>query len=140
MRISWITKEKNSPAVVEYGTSPGVYGFSADGSTNSYSYALYNSGEIHDVVIGPLTPESVYYYRCSSASAHEFSFKMPPTQFPVKFVVVGKPSRAKPYFFFRTHSLFSKIHLSSNYHEDIFKYIYIYERGMLMGDLMVLFN
>ncbi|XXG64999.1 hypothetical protein AAC387_Pa05g2809 [Persea americana] len=89
MRISWITQVKNSPAVVEYGTSPGVYGFSANGSTYSYAYVFYKSGEIHDVVIGPLTANTVYYYRCGSASAHEFSFKTPPAQFPIKFAVVG---------------------------------------------------
>ncbi|KAG7961371.1 hypothetical protein I3843_09G012000 [Carya illinoinensis] len=88
MRISWIT-EAPTPATVQYGTSPGKYEFSADGTTSSYSYLTYDSGEIHDTVIGPLKPNSLYYYRCGVDSTREFSFKTPPTQFPVKFAVVG---------------------------------------------------
>ncbi len=88
MRISWIT-ESSTPATVEYGTSPGVYGSSVSGSTSSYKYMLYKSGEIHDVVIGPLTPNTLYYYRCGSNSAREFSFKTPPAQLPIEFAVVG---------------------------------------------------
>ncbi|GMY25183.1 probable purple acid phosphatase 20 isoform X2 [Fagus crenata] len=89
MRISWITESSSTPATVEYGTSPGVYGSSASGSTSSYKYMLYKSGEIHDVVIGPLTPNTLYYYRCGSNSAREFSFKTPPAQLPIEFAVVG---------------------------------------------------
>ncbi|KAJ3703568.1 hypothetical protein LUZ61_007273 [Rhynchospora tenuis] len=88
MRVSWITKSK-APASVEYGTSPGKYSSSANGNTTSYSYLLYKSGQIHDVVIGPLDPDTVYYYRCSGSSSKEFSFKTPPSNLPVKFVVVG---------------------------------------------------
>ncbi|XP_077235805.1 purple acid phosphatases superfamily protein [Tasmannia lanceolata] len=88
MRISWITDD-DSPATVDYGTSTGVYTSSATGSTDSYSYLLYKSGQIHDVVIGPLQPNSVYYYRCGSNNTPEFSFKTPPAQLPIKFVVVG---------------------------------------------------
>lgn len=91
MRISWIT-ESSTPATVQYGTSPEKYEFSANGITSSYSYTIaYESGEIHDVVIGPLKPNTVYYYRCgASDSARQFSFKTPPAQFPIKFAVVGK--------------------------------------------------
>ncbi|XP_062168219.1 probable purple acid phosphatase 20 isoform X2 [Alnus glutinosa] len=88
MRISWIT-DSSTPATVDYGTSPGVYSLSATGSTSSYSYLMYKSGEIHEVVIGPLNPNSVYYYRCGSNPSREFSFKTPPAQFPIKFAVVG---------------------------------------------------
>ncbi|XP_022746940.1 probable purple acid phosphatase 20 isoform X2 [Durio zibethinus] len=88
MRISWITESSASP-IVEYGTSPGVYSKSATGSTSSYRYLLYTSGEIHDVVIGPLNPNTVYYYRCSSDSSREFRLKTPPAQLPIKFAVVG---------------------------------------------------
>ncbi|XVE61503.1 hypothetical protein DITRI_Ditri06bG0045600 [Diplodiscus trichospermus] len=88
MRISWIT-DSSAPAVVEYGTFPRVYSKSATGSTSSYSYLTYISGEIHDVVIGPLNPNTVYYYRCSSESSREFSLKTPPADFPIKFAVVG---------------------------------------------------
>jgi hypothetical protein len=88
MRISWIT-DRSTPATVDYGTSPGVYSLSATGSTSSYSYVMYKSGEIHEVVIGPLNPNSVYYYRCGSNPSREFSFKTPPAQFPIKFAVAG---------------------------------------------------
>ncbi|KAK3445588.1 hypothetical protein EUGRSUZ_A01512 [Eucalyptus grandis] len=87
MRISWIT-QGSAPPTVEYGKSPGVYPGSSTGSTTSYKYALYNSGEIHEAVIGPLEPNTVYYYRCSSDSAREFSFKTPPAQLPIKFAIV----------------------------------------------------
>ncbi|XP_019186162.1 PREDICTED: probable purple acid phosphatase 20 [Ipomoea nil] len=91
MRISWITEDSGTPATVEYGTSPGNYQFSADGETTSYTYLLYKSGEIHDVVIGPLNSNTVYYYRCggSGGSAPEYSFKTPPPGFPIKFAIVG---------------------------------------------------
>lgn len=88
MRVSWIT-ESPSSATVEYGTSPGAYEQSATGSTSSYKYLMYESGEIHDVVIGPLKPNTVYYYRCGSNSGPEFSFKTPPASFPITFAVVG---------------------------------------------------
>ncbi|XVE75993.1 hypothetical protein DITRI_Ditri12bG0137000 [Diplodiscus trichospermus] len=88
MRISWIT-ESSAPAIVEYGTSPGVYSNSANGSTSSYNYLTYKSGEIHDVVIGQLNPNTIYYYRCSSDSTREFSLKTPPSHLPIKFAVVG---------------------------------------------------
>ncbi|OVA05988.1 Phosphoesterase domain [Macleaya cordata] len=88
MRISWITIDE-TPAIVKYGTTKGVYNLSATGTTNSYEYLIYKSGKIHDVVIGPLTPNTIYYYRCGSDSAREFSFKTPPSQLPIKFVVIG---------------------------------------------------
>lgn len=89
MRIKWITDGGSSTATVNYGTSPGVYGFSATGSTDSYGYLTYESGEIHDVVIGPLEPNTVYYYRCGAKPGPEFSFKTPPSSFPVNFAVIG---------------------------------------------------
>ncbi|KAF6162115.1 hypothetical protein GIB67_008244 [Kingdonia uniflora] len=88
MRISWITEDK-TPAKVEYGTSSGVYNFSATGSTNSYKYLLYKSGEIHNVVIGPLNPQTVYYYCCGSNRVREFSFRTPSSQLPIKLAMVG---------------------------------------------------
>ncbi|KAF5473837.1 hypothetical protein F2P56_005792 [Juglans regia] len=89
MRISWIT-ESSTPATVEYGTSPTKYESSANGTTSSYRYSIvYKSGEIHDVVIGPLKPNTLYYYRCGPASGRDFTFKTPPAQFPIKFAVVG---------------------------------------------------
>ncbi|KAI3868772.1 hypothetical protein MKW98_008857 [Papaver atlanticum] len=89
MRITWITEDHDTPATVNYGTTEGNYDLSATGTVSKYKYMLYNSGEIHDVVIGPLKPDTVYYYRCGSDTDREFSFKTPPSQFPIKFVVVG---------------------------------------------------
>ncbi|CAK9170259.1 unnamed protein product [Ilex paraguariensis] len=88
MRVSWIT-ESPTPATVKYGTSPRSYELSANGSTTSYHYLLYQSGEIHDVVIGPLKPNTVYYYRCGLDSSPEFNFKTPPAQFPIRFAISG---------------------------------------------------
>lgn len=90
MRVTWITDEE-APSTVDYGTSSGQYSSSATGSSSTYSFVFfYKSGYIHDVVIGPLTPNTVYYYRCSSNAAREFSFKTPPQQLPIKLVVVGE--------------------------------------------------
>ncbi|KAI3894436.1 hypothetical protein MKX03_003841 [Papaver bracteatum] len=89
MRITWITKDHDTPATVNYGTTEGNYDLSATGTVSKYKYMLYNSGEIHDVVIGPLKPDTVYYYRCGSDTDREFSFKTPLSQFPIKFAVAG---------------------------------------------------
>ncbi|KAL5710657.1 putative purple acid phosphatase 20 [Ranunculus cassubicifolius] len=88
MRITWITDDQ-TPATVEYGTTSGSNQFSVSGNTSSYKYMTYTSGEIHNVVIGPLTPNTVYFYRCGSDYRQEFSFKTPPARFPIKFAVVG---------------------------------------------------
>lgn len=90
MRVTWITDDGDAPSTVDYGTSSGQYPYSASGSSSKYSFMLYKSGFIHDVVIGPLTPSTVYFYRCSSNPAREFSFKTPPQQLPIKLAVIGK--------------------------------------------------
>lgn len=89
MRVSWITDDKHSESVVEYGTKKGEYSTKATGEHTSYHYFLYESGKIHHVVIGPLQPNTIYYYRCGG-SGSEFSFKTPPLKLPIEFVVVGK--------------------------------------------------
>jgi acid phosphatase type 7 len=89
MRVTWITDD-DTPATVEYGTTPGEYPFSATGNTVTYKYVFYRSGKIHDLVIGPLQPSTTYYYRCSSDASREFSFRTPPATLPIKFVIVGK--------------------------------------------------
>ncbi|XP_057968770.1 probable purple acid phosphatase 20 [Malania oleifera] len=94
MRISWITKDDKDVAnasVVHYGTTSGKYNVTATGNYTSYKYMFYNSGQIHDVVIGPLQPSTVYYYRCGSLpnTAGEFSFRTPPAQLPIKFAIAG---------------------------------------------------
>lgn len=88
MRVTWITA-KDAPSVVDYGTSAGDYAYSATGSSSSYSYILYRSGKIHDVVIGPLSSSTVYYYRCGSNPARQFSFRTPPSSLPFKFSIIG---------------------------------------------------
>ncbi|KAL2933710.1 putative purple acid phosphatase 20 [Bienertia sinuspersici] len=88
MRISWITR-KAAPSKVEYGVSSGVYDGSVDGSSTRYKYLLYKSGHIHEAVVGPLKPNTLYYYRCSSDASREFSFKTAPPQLPIRFVVIG---------------------------------------------------
>nr|GMD39585.1 probable purple acid phosphatase 20 [Ipomoea batatas] len=94
MRISWITEDSGTPTTVEYGTSPGNYRFSVNGGTTNYTYVQYKSGEIHDVVVGPLNPSTVYYYRCGGGAA-EYSFKTPPPWFPIKFAVIGDLGQTK---------------------------------------------
>ncbi|XP_068638806.1 purple acid phosphatase 18-like [Aristolochia californica] len=88
MRISWITDDMYSPAVVEYGTSPGEYTLSCQAETISYNYLFYSSGTIHHAVIGPLEDDTVYFYRCGGQGP-EFNFKTPPSKFPVTFAVAG---------------------------------------------------
>nr|GEX79984.1 probable purple acid phosphatase 20 [Tanacetum cinerariifolium] len=88
MRITWLTGAY-TPPTVHYGTSAGKYDHSANGSISSYEYVTYTSGDIHDVVIGPLNPSTVYYYCFSPGSTPEYSFKTPPGQFPIKFAVSG---------------------------------------------------
>ncbi|KAK2995582.1 hypothetical protein RJ640_000058 [Escallonia rubra] len=89
IRVTWISEDP-TPATVRYGTSPQVTnGISANGNASSYTYVTYKSGEIHDVVIGPLKPDTVYYYQCGLNSSPVFSFKTPPAQFPIKFAIVG---------------------------------------------------
>ncbi|KAJ4970478.1 hypothetical protein NE237_003577 [Protea cynaroides] len=88
MRVSWITEDTKVPSIVEYGKIPGKYEASATGVNETYKYFFYKSGEIHHVKIGPLDPSTIYYYRCGG-TGQEFSFKTPPSTFPIEFVVVG---------------------------------------------------
>ncbi|XP_010271705.1 PREDICTED: purple acid phosphatase 22-like [Nelumbo nucifera] len=87
MRISWIT-QKHAPSIVEYGKTPGKYDASVTGDHTSYHYFFYLSGKIHQATIGPLDPDTNYYYRCSG-TGEEFTLKTPPTTFPIEFVVAG---------------------------------------------------
>ncbi|KAL1823449.1 hypothetical protein ACET3Z_010227 [Daucus carota] len=88
MRVSWVTTDKSSPSTVEYGKSPGEYSSTAEGETTSYKYLFYKSGTIHHSVIGPLEPNSFYYYRCGGQGP-EFQLKTPPSKFPITFAVAG---------------------------------------------------
>ncbi|KAK4484827.1 hypothetical protein RD792_007425, partial [Penstemon davidsonii] len=88
MRITWVTSDKHSPSVVEYGTSSKNYTSRAEGESTSYSYLLYTSGKIHHTVIGPLEDNKLYFYRCGREGP-EFQLKTPPSQFPVMLAVAG---------------------------------------------------
>ncbi|PWA87918.1 purple acid phosphatases superfamily protein [Artemisia annua] len=87
MRISWITINPALPTVY-FGTSSGKYEDSATGATTFYQYKNYTSGSIHEVVIGPLSYNTVYYYSFGNSSS-EYSLKTPPAKFPIKFAVSG---------------------------------------------------
>ncbi|OIW11349.1 hypothetical protein TanjilG_19605 [Lupinus angustifolius] len=87
MRISWFTIYP-TPATVQYGLTPSADSFNATGVVDSYRYMLYYSGPVHNVIIGPLNPNTVYYYRMGK-SPKVYTLKTPPSQFPIKFAVVG---------------------------------------------------
>ncbi|KAK6779405.1 hypothetical protein RDI58_021589 [Solanum bulbocastanum] len=89
MKVTWITSHKHEKSIVEYGTSSGNYDKSSmTGERMSYRYFFYNSGKIHHITIGPLGPNTTYYYRCGG-NGPEFSFKTPPSTFPIEFSIVG---------------------------------------------------
>ncbi|KAE9585392.1 putative Acid phosphatase [Lupinus albus] len=100
MRISWFTIIP-TPATVQYGLTPSADSFNATGVTDSYRYMTFYSGPVHNVVIGPLNPNTIYYYRMGD-STKIYTMKTPPSQFPIKFAVVGKSLKTnynKIYFF-----------------------------------------
>ncbi|KAL8245125.1 hypothetical protein R6Q59_011383 [Mikania micrantha] len=88
MRISWIT-DATTPSIVKYGKRQGTLDALANGTSSSYKYIIYKSGQIHDVVIGPLETNTTYYYKCGLDSSPEYSFRTPPAQFPIDFAVSG---------------------------------------------------
>ncbi|XP_073003800.1 purple acid phosphatase 22-like [Typha latifolia] len=88
MRISWVTDDTYMPSLVEYGKVSGKYDTSATGGHTSYRYFFYTSGKIHHVKIGPLDPDTVYYYRCGGID-DEFTFKTTPASLPIQFAVIG---------------------------------------------------
>ncbi|KAI3442841.1 Purple acid phosphatase [Psidium guajava] len=88
VRVTWVTEDHKAHSIVEYGTAPGQYATMIRGDHTSYTYFFYSSGKIHHVKVGPLEPTTTYYYRCGG-SGPEFSFKTPPSTFPIEFAVVG---------------------------------------------------
>ncbi|XP_048559505.1 purple acid phosphatase 22-like isoform X1 [Triticum urartu] len=88
MRISWVTDDRSTPSVVEYGESRGNYTASATGDHATYKYFFYESGAIHHVTIGPLAPGTTYHYRCGKAG-DELTLRTPPASLPVELVVIG---------------------------------------------------
>ena len=103
MRISWITEDPIQP-IVTYATSPGLSNaHSATGTSSSYKFISYSSGNIHNVVIGPLNANTTYYYLCGPSNSTVFSFKTPPSDFPIKFGVSGTTSRHHKMIKFNTN-------------------------------------
>ncbi|KAG4215899.1 hypothetical protein ERO13_A01G207200v2 [Gossypium hirsutum] len=88
MRVTWITEDKDVPSIVEYGKISEKYNNIIEGDSTLYRYFFYSSEKIHHVKIGPLEPSTMYYYKCGGYGP-EFSFKTPPSTFPIEFVVVG---------------------------------------------------
>ncbi|KAL9832168.1 Purple acid phosphatase 21 [Arabidopsis thaliana] len=88
MRVTYTTDDLNVASMVEYGKHPKKYDKKTAGESTSYTYFFYNSGKIHHVKIGPLKPNTKYYYRCGG-HGDEFSFKTPPSKFPIEFAVAG---------------------------------------------------
>ncbi|KAF2289733.1 hypothetical protein GH714_038392 [Hevea brasiliensis] len=88
VRVTWITEDKHVDSRVEFGKQPGKYNAVATGEHTSYHYFFYSSGKIHHVKIGPLEAATTYYYRCGGYGP-EFSFRTPPSSFPIEFAVVG---------------------------------------------------
>lgn len=73
MAVSWNTKGQTKTSLVKYGTSSGVYTSSASGLSSAY-YETYN----HHVVLGTLSPSTVYYYVVGddeSGWSNELTFK-----------------------------------------------------------------
>jgi hypothetical protein len=91
MKVTWVTSSA-VPATVQYGTTSGHYTNIASGVTKQYCFILYESGLIHDVILGPLHPSTTYFYKCGGFGA-EFNFTTPPPSgpnVPIKFAVVGE--------------------------------------------------
>ncbi|CAN0846969.1 Purple acid phosphatase 22 [Linum grandiflorum] len=88
IRVAWITDDKQVHSTVEYGKEPGRYDSKANGEHTSYKFFSYTSGKIHHVKIGPLEPDTTYYYQCGGVGP-EFSMKTPPSTYPIEFAIVG---------------------------------------------------
>lgn len=123
MRVSWITEDKHSETVVEYGTKKGEYSTKATGEHTSYHYFLYKSGKIHHAVIGPLQPGTTYFYRCGGLGP-EFSFKTPPSKLPIEFVIVGEWL----FFFLLHHARFLHLQVLT-----LVSYFYFFVSWFLVG-------
>ena len=107
MVIGWLTnttaepgmQRVDSPSIVKYGTVPGVYTDSATGTSATYTYGPYTSGQIHHVQLRGLAPRTVYYYLvagpASGPPAGEASFTSnagPASRrgsFPYAFALIG---------------------------------------------------
>ena len=89
IKVSWITSSPSTQSRVDYGTTPGVYDRFGVGNADSYSFLLYKSGYVHNVVLGPLEANTIYFYRCGG-NGTEYSFKTPPYETPITFAIAGE--------------------------------------------------
>ncbi|KAH9542938.1 hypothetical protein CY35_13G035400 [Sphagnum magellanicum] len=93
MKVSWMTGSRtyNVPAIVTYGTAQGQLTQVATGTTKSYNYLLYQSGQMHHVILGPLADSTTYFYMCGGFGP-VYNFTTPPPagrDVPIKFAIVG---------------------------------------------------
>lgn len=88
MRISWITQASTEPIVL-FTETAGLYQNASLGTSSSYKYMTYKSDNIHEAVIGPLKPDTVYFYVCGRNSSKVYTLRTPPAQLPIRFAVVG---------------------------------------------------
>jgi hypothetical protein len=90
MKVTWVTASE-VPASVQYGKTSGQFTKIASGVTKQYSYIFYESDLIHHVILGPLEPSTIYFYRCGGFGP-EYNFTTPPAgpNVPIKFAVVGE--------------------------------------------------
>ncbi|CAN8268133.1 unnamed protein product [Cochlearia groenlandica] len=88
MRVTYTTEDTTVASIVEYGKYSKKYDKKTTGEYTSYRFFLYTSGKIHHVKIGPLQPNTIYYYRCGGCG-NEYSFKTPPSRLPIEFAIAG---------------------------------------------------
>ncbi|KAE9607347.1 putative Acid phosphatase [Lupinus albus] len=77
----------SNPCNSSIWSNPSADSFNAIGVIDSYRYLFYYSGPVHNVIVGPLHPNTIYYYRMGD-STKVYTFKTPPSQFPIKFAFV----------------------------------------------------
>jgi predicted phosphodiesterase len=80
MVVTWVTRGTTPNSTVEYGTTSGVYDYSTHGTSHTYTDGGW-IGQIHDVELTGLLPETQYFYRGGDESlgwSSEFNFTTPP--------------------------------------------------------------
>lgn len=91
--VSWVTTDAPVLSVVHFGTSPGRYTLSAEGTTTNYTFHNYKSGYVHHCLLEGLKYDTKYYYKIGEGdSSREFSFQTPPKigpDAPYKFGIIG---------------------------------------------------
>ncbi|KAF8012077.1 hypothetical protein BT93_I0262 [Corymbia citriodora subsp. variegata] len=91
--VSWVTSDAPGLSIVNFGTSPGRYTLSAEGTMTNYTFHDYKSGYIHHCLLEGLKYDTKYYYKIGEGeSSREFSFQTPPKigpDAPYKFGIIG---------------------------------------------------